>query len=551
MRRIVLIAAILLLPLCAVAQDCLDCHEKYQKTDHGKLKCIACHSDVKDLPHADKLAKPKCVSCHGEPVRQHEASVHADKGLKCKSCHNVHTPRQETKKCIACHASVAHKKLPSAQKHLREMGCVGCHAKSVRGSIHVRVDSQQFIPRDVFDKDHNGSVDEKEWKDFLAHAQSVVRDTYRIKRIYSATGSSHDIGPKAISCNSCHVENKVFEKATLEVNADGQRAKMALDLHSVIPRLPMTDLYGLTAHGKAEVACGDCHVSQKRIDDHVCAKCHDSVYNVYKGTAHAKKGAARCTDCHDPHKVKTYRELGAAERVAVCAGCHGDYMRQHRWLPHAELHFMYLECSTCHSPRSKKSMVFNINVQAGDGRRRLALDDIAAAFGRKKKTRDVIDMNGDGRITSSEIVPFFEALEKATKGTVRIEGSIVVTDVHHDYSEVQRRDKVCATCHSNDAPFYQSMYLVLPETEGLYYMPVKGTVLAAMPSSLAVNFLLLGETKLRWSDIRVLIGTRGEARCDVVRELGFKWIDIAGVFLSLAALFLVCVHIVLRMVFKR
>jgi len=259
MRRIVLIAAILLLPLCAVAQDCLDCHEKYQKTDHGKLKCIACHSDVKDLPHADKLAKPKCVSCHGEPVRQHEASV-----------------------------------------------------------------------------------------------------------------------------------------------------------------------------------------------------------------------------------------------------------------------------------------------QAGDGRRRLALDDIAAAFGRKKKTRDVIDMNGDGRITSSEIVPFFEALEKATKGTVRIEGSIVVTDVHHDYSEVQRRDKVCATCHSNDAPFYQSMYLVLPETEGLYYMPVKGTVLAAMPSSLAVNFLLLGETKLRWSDIRVLIGTRGEARCDVVRELGFKWIDIAGVFLSLAALFLVCVHIVLR-----
>ncbi len=545
------ILCIFLLPFCAAAQECIDCHEKYQKVDHGKRKCVACHSDAKDLPHAEKLKKPECTSCHGTAVRQHEASIHAGKGLKCKSCHNVHIPRQETRKCTDCHASVSHGRLPSAQKHLAEMSCVGCHAKNPQGHINVRVELKQSITRDVLDRDGNRSVDEKEWKDFLFHAQSVVGDGYRIRRFYSATGSAHAVGRRAMSCGGCHVENRVFRKATLEINAQGQRIKMALDPHSVIPRLPIADLYSLTAHGKGGVACADCHVSQKRIDDHVCAKCHNNVYGVYKGTRHAKGGAAKCTDCHDPHKIKTYRELGTSERMAVCVRCHGNYIKHHRWLPHPELHFMYLECSTCHSPLSKKSMVFNVSVDGKDGKRRLTRDDITAAFGATKQTKDLIDANADERIVPSEIVPFFEDLGRTTKGTVGVEGSIVVTDIYHDYSQVQKRDKVCSTCHSNDAPFYHSMYLVLPETEGLFYMPVKGTVLAAMPSSIALNFFLLGETKARWSDIRALVGARGEAREEIVKELGFKWIDIIGVFLSLAVLLFVCVHIVLRVVFKR
>ena len=553
MRRLFLAALVFLFffPLCAAAQECIDCHEKYQRVDHAKLKCVACHSDAKDLPHAEKLKKPECASCHRDAVREHGTSVHAGKGLTCKSCHNVHTPRGQTKRCVDCHTSVAHRKLPSARKHLAEMNCAGCHAKTAQGHIDVKVESKQMVTRDVLDKDGNKSVDEKEWKDFLAHAQSVVGNGFRIKRVYSATGSAHSIGPRAVSCNGCHVENKVFRKAMLEMNTGGQRTRIALDLHSVIPRLPIVDTYRLTAHGKGGVACSDCHVSQKRIDDHVCAKCHDKVYGVYKGTAHAKGGATKCTDCHDPHKVKTYRELGAAERVAVCARCHGDYIKQHRWLPHAELHFMYLECSTCHSPLSKKSMVFHINLQTKDGKRRFTRDDITAAFGESKYTRDLIDVNGDERIAPSEIIPFFEAMERTTKGTVGIEGSIVVTDIHHDYSQVQKRDKVCTTCHSNDAPFYQSMYLAVPEMEGLFYMPVKGTVLAAMPSSIALNFFLLGETKARWSDITALVGARGEVRDEIVKELGFKWIDIVGVFLSIAVLIFVCLHIVLRMVFRR
>ncbi len=554
MRRFLSLAilSLFVLPLCTIAaEECFDCHDKYKKSNHGKLDCVVCHNDIKDLPHADKLAKPACTSCHAEAAKSFQASVHSDKGFKCSGCHNVHTPARDTKTCASCHSRVVHKTLPSAQKHLAELECSGCHARAVQGRISVKVDSKQSMAKDTLDKDGNKFVDVGEWKDFLVHSYSMVKDSYRIKRVYSVAGSAHNIGAKAISCNGCHVENKVFRKATLEVNAAGQHFSMGLDPHSVIPRLPMTDLYGLTSHGKSGVLCQDCHVSQERIDDGVCARCHAKVYGVYKGTKHAKGTAAYCTDCHDPHKVKTYRELGTGERISVCARCHTNYMEKHRWLPHAELHFMYLECSTCHSPQSEKGMVFNVSVGGEEGKRKLTYDDVAAAFGSRKRARNLIDVNGDGRIVSSEIVPFFEDLKKKTQGKVGIEGSIVVTGVYHDYSQVQKRDKVCATCHSEDAPFYQSMYLVLPEEKGFSYMPVKGTVLSTVPSSLGVNFFLLGETKMRWSDVRALLGARGEARRELLQELGFRWVDIAGIFLCLAALFLVCIHIILRVVFRR
>ncbi|MBP1747658.1 MAG: cbcA [Deltaproteobacteria bacterium] len=552
MRHLLAILILVFIPLHLLgADECFDCHDKYKKTNHGKLDCTACHNDAKDLPHPEKLKKPGCAFCHGEAAKMYETSAHAEKQLACGQCHTVHNLAQGAKKCISCHPSVAHKSLPSTRKHLAAADCTGCHSRSVHGEINVQVNIPQPVLRETIDKDSNNRVDEKEWKDFLAYTQSVVKDTYRITRKYSARGSTHNIGEKTISCNGCHVENKVFQKAFVELVAPGQRSKLILDPHSVIPRLPVSDLYGLTSHGKSGVACRDCHASQGRISDRVCIKCHEKVYNVYKSSAHAKGSAANCTDCHDPHKVKTYKELRPSERITVCTRCHSDYEGKHTWLPHAELHFMYLECSTCHSPRSEKGMVFNIKVRTEAGERNLSYDDIAAAFGTKRSARDLIDRDLDRRIASSEIVPFFDRLKTTTRGTVAIDGSIVVTRVHHDYSEVQKRDKVCTTCHSDDAPFYQSMYLVLPERQGFSHMPVKGTVLASMPSSLALNFILLGETKLRWSDIKTLFRAKGETRREIIEDLRFRWIDIIGIFILIMVLFFIVVHIILRVVFRR
>ncbi len=552
MRQFFAILIIMLFPLgLSASDDCFDCHDSHRNTNHAKIDCTACHSDTAELPHREKLKSPDCASCHGTAVKIYGTSVHAEKRLACVECHFVHNLAQGPKTCDFCHPSVAHKTLPSLRKHLAAADCTGCHSRSVRGEIRVRVNTRQPVSTDAIDKDGNSRVDRDEWKDFLAYTRSVVKDSYRITREYAVRGSAHNIGQKAASCYECHGDNTVFRGAIVEVAAPGQRLKLQLDPRSVIPLLPEQDLYGLTSHGKSGVACRDCHASQGRISDRVCIKCHEDVYNIYKSTVHAKGSAANCTDCHDPHKVKTYKELGPSERMEVCIRCHGDHKGKHEWLPHADLHFKYLECSTCHSPRSDKGMVFSIRMRVQGRERDLTYDDIAAAFGSGKTSREVIDLNGDGRIASSEILPFFDALKAATAGTVSVNGSIVVTRVHHDYSAVQERDKVCATCHSDDAPFYRSMYLVLPEKDGFSHMPVKGTVLASMPSSLAVNFVLLGETKVRWSDIKNLFRAKGQERQELIHDLGFKWIDIIGIFIAVLVLFFIVIHIILRVAFRR
>lgn len=308
-------------------------------------------------------------------------------------------------------------------------------------------------------------------------------------------------------------------------------------------------------HGN--LMCVNCHTDAKdlphpdKLKKPDCLPCHQNVYNVYKNTKHAQGAATHCTDCHDPHQVRTYRELNNAERIAICARCHGEYKKQHAWLPHAELHFTYLECSTCHSPRSEKGMAFNLTIRTPEGERKLEYNDVMAAFGGKKRTKDYIDTNGDWRVSSSELVPFLQALERSKRGKVAVTSSILVTKIYHDYSQVEKKDKVCATCHSNEAPFYQTMYLVLPEAKGFTRIPVKGTVLSAVPSSIAVNIFLLGERKIRLSDIRALFQAHGEARREAVNELGFKWIDIAGLFLIAVILLFIWIHIILRIVLKR
>ena len=61
---------------------------------------------------------------------------------------------------------------------------------------------------------------------------------------------------------------------------------------------------------------------QAKVTDQVCVNCHQTTYNVYKGTAHAASGVTACTDCHNPHNIKTYKELNARERLNVCSRCH-------------------------------------------------------------------------------------------------------------------------------------------------------------------------------------------------------------------------------------
>src|ERR1035437_1507968 len=72
------------------SEDCAGCHDAGPRTGKRQagvppglpsaalkasrpaaVECVACHSDVKEVPHADKLARVVCGGCHTEEQSQY------------------------------------------------------------------------------------------------------------------------------------------------------------------------------------------------------------------------------------------------------------------------------------------------------------------------------------------------------------------------------------------------------------------------------------------------------------------------------------------------
>ena len=109
-RTACLAAGIAILLLCgssslSAQSECLACHGDASMTDtnghsiavdgkvfgdsvHGSLKCNDCHTNIKQYPHPEQVAKVECKTCHADQASSLAGSVHADsKDHPCTSCH--------------------------------------------------------------------------------------------------------------------------------------------------------------------------------------------------------------------------------------------------------------------------------------------------------------------------------------------------------------------------------------------------------------------------------------------------------------------------------
>ena len=534
--------------------DCFECHDGFKKFNHGKTGCIDCHQDAASLPHQEKLEKPLCIQCHKKVSALYGKSIHSAKNLSCKDCHAAHFLDKDKKDCLTCHKGVAHSTLPSKEKHITNLGCTICHGKAKKGSIaaefRIHVSKGGAIGREAIDSNGDSIIDDAELDLSLAYLEKNRMGSYTIGKSYVSAGDVHGVTKNALQCGECHGDKNIFKETRFRLSGVSSYTFRA-DPKIFIPESPSIKEYRITVHGKKGVACSDCHISQERISDNVCVKCHKEVYGIYKNSVHTKKGAAQCTDCHNPHSITAYREYNAKQRLEVCARCHKDYIEKHTWLPHTRLHFNYLECSTCHSPESRKSIVFNLGKRTGDTKQPLSYQDIKDAYGGHVNLKNLIDVNGDSVVVSEELSDFFLDLRKKFHEDLFIGGSIIVTKVHHDYSAKGTKQKVCATCHSRHAPFYDSMYLILPDKEMCLYIPVKGTILGAAPISVFTDLSLLGEERVTIDDIKGLFGFRDKGRPGHVQELGFKWIDILGIAVCAVIMIFIVLHIIARIFLKR
>jgi hypothetical protein len=132
-------------------EDCAGCHDAGPRTGkrqagvppgyhaaalkaspHASLDCTACHADIKEVPHADKLGKVDCGMCHPDQGGQYTASVHGKRAAQndafapnCKVCHGTHDvlPPSNLK------SPVATINVPSL--------CGRCHAEGTEVSTEV------------------------------------------------------------------------------------------------------------------------------------------------------------------------------------------------------------------------------------------------------------------------------------------------------------------------------------------------------------------------------------------------------------------------------
>jgi len=311
--------------------ECMDCHEaefKARKKDqprewvgvrpelfaasvHGKLECIDCHETIKETPHAAKLPKVDCASCHEKTAAKHAfhprlalAPVPAGDDTSCTACHGTHDT-----------LGVKHKAFPFAGPAQAE-SCGRCHEaarKDYLASAHAQKPGVERTAPDCLS----------------CHQQPIVRPDAKLSRVELKLA-------QAKLCESCHVGNAAIagqsnlgakfvasfdhsvHGAALQAGQDG--AATCVDCHG--------------AHAMNRSAVAGARINRLHVTE-TCAKCHADQAREYKTSVHAvalQKGnldSAGCTSCHGEHDIKLHTDTAAPVHKAnlaqqVCAECHAS-----------------------------------------------------------------------------------------------------------------------------------------------------------------------------------------------------------------------------------
>jgi cytochrome b subunit of formate dehydrogenase len=369
-------------------EDCAGCHDAGPRTGrrqagvppgfnaaalkaspHASLDCTSCHSDIKEVPHPEKLARVNCGQCHSDEQAQYAASIHGRKAAQndalapnCKQCHGAHdilppsNPKSQVTTinvpalCGSCHregAEVAKTRNISQtnitenykdsihgaglfQKGLTVTAvCTSCHsAHNVRphtdptSSIakaniaktcmkcHARIETvhRQVIRGELWEKQPH-----------LIPVCADCHEPHKVRKVFYSEGMSNG------DCLSCH------GKPSLKPVTPGRVGSLFVNAAE------------LSTSRHSRIACVQCHTGgtpskvracstiQARVD---CSICHEKEVAQYRDSTHgtlAAKGspdAPLCQDCHSPHG--TMGHLDSASPTfsrnipTLCAKCHQE-----------------------------------------------------------------------------------------------------------------------------------------------------------------------------------------------------------------------------------
>lgn len=368
------------------SEDCLACHSdrelakpgpagtsvtlfvdqtRFQASVHGFLECVHCHADATEIPHADRLKKVHCQSCHEVAVSGAHA-LDRKKGLACATCHGSHEiqPPQESETaiCMACHPAVVREYDDSVHGRALARGdrdvaqCHSCH-----GSAHdlkkVRDPGSPAYPLNLprtcgtchgdpeLAKRHGISVGDvyQLYMDSI-HGRALARSGLLV----------------AANCSSCHGFHGIRSKE--DPASKVHRANVPSTCgacHAGLLKDYLESVHGTAVRAGIEAApvCIDCHTAHQiaRVETvewqlgiiQECGTCHRESLRTYRDTFHGHVSGlgftrvARCSDCHGSHRILPASDPGSSiapsNRVATCQQCHPRATESFvQFMPHAD-----------------------------------------------------------------------------------------------------------------------------------------------------------------------------------------------------------------------
>jgi len=315
---------------------------------HGKVACVSCHVEARNLPHAPHMSPASCdTSCH---AKANAAYLH--------SSHAAAIARGDTRapRCATCHGG--HDVLPKAD---RQSSIFPLNVVKTCGNCH-----EKHVPKTA-----DGLDGAEQVASYLesVHGQAVIKAGLTVSATCADCHGNHDIRPSKDpesrvnrvhipeTCGRCHVGvAETYSKSihgTL-LTEGNQKAPVCSDCHTAhaISRIDtpafMRDIVS---------ECGSCH-NKPKPGSHEKASLYDTYRASYHGQVNAlgSARAARCSDCHGAHDITRVDDpnspVNAEHRITTCRKCHaGADAKFAGFAPHADfrnsdryllLHYVYL-----------------------------------------------------------------------------------------------------------------------------------------------------------------------------------------------------------------
>jgi formate dehydrogenase gamma subunit len=295
--------------------------EDFKGTPHEGLSCADCHSDIKELPHVERLASVNCGQCHDDASVALNAGVHSKKGKNpemvptCGNCHGAHKiiPKENPES-------------PVASKNVLAT-CGACHG-----------DSEKMAKLGVL-------------------ISNPVKN-YSMSNHAKAIASGND---KGAVCSSCHGYHEILPSSnpSSPINKKNLQ-KTCGKCHGDIEKEYSESIHGTAlSQGVSESpSCTNCHsehdiegpdspgstVNPAFVAERTCAPCHSSVtlsskfgipadrVETFKGSFHGlatKYGdtrVANCASCHGVHNIFPSSDgrstINPANLKNTCGKCH-------------------------------------------------------------------------------------------------------------------------------------------------------------------------------------------------------------------------------------